>query len=152
EMQKRSSHFLIASALALASFAATSSASAQTVPCGYNCQPGLIAWLAAPAPVRPAPCPWQGPYIVQQGPTYDRPAIVAPQATYQPSRTINYTYGAYYAPQRAIAPAVAGPVAAPVVTRHATVRTSRRGKAEVVNAHAVVHIYNRNRMDIRLYR
>jgi hypothetical protein len=152
-MKKYLSHCLVATALAVAAPANISPASAQAIACSYY-QPGLLAALSL-APPHPAPCEYQGPYIVKQGPVYDGPALVAPQATYAPSRTLNYVYGPYQ------------PVVAAPAVRHTTVeRTVRKktvvsmtnelpankGKPQVVRARAEVRIYGPERMDIRLYR
>jgi hypothetical protein len=102
-------------------------------------------------PVRPAPpCPYQGDYIVNQGPVYDGPAVIAPQPTYSPSPSVGYVQG-YYRTTR-------------VVRRTTKVRTTRKvvnvknelpsveGSPQVVHARAEVRIYGPQRMDIRLYR
>ena len=140
-------------ALAAAAPANISPAAAQAVACSYY-QPGLLL------PYRWRRCiqrraSIKARYIVKQGPVYDGPAIVAPQATYAPSRTINYVHGPYH------------PVVAEPAVRHRTVkRTVRKktvvnvknelpatkGKPQIVRARAEVRIYGPERMDIRLYR
>jgi hypothetical protein len=151
-MKKYVLHCLAAAAVVSAAPASISPAAAQAVACSYY-QPGLLAALSL-APPHPAPCEYQGPYIVKQGPVYDGPAIVAPQPTYAPSRTLNYVHGPYR------------PVVAEPAVRHTTVKRTRtktvvnvkndlpatKGKPQVVRARAEVRIYGPERMDIRLYR
>lgn len=100
------------------------------------------------APVRPATCIYQGDYMVRQWALYDGPALIAPQDTYAPSPTV----GVYVRPERLAVDEYglgAGVAVRPVrVARPAL----REGKVEVVKAQAEVRIYNRQRMDIRLYR
>jgi hypothetical protein len=159
-MKKSLSETFVAAALAVATLLAASPARAQAVACGY--QPGLLAWLSGSA-VRPAgPCVYQGDYMVQQGPVYDGPAVIAPQPTYSPSPTYaaEYVHGPY-AVQRA-APA---PVVRRTTVRRVTRTTVRKpvvnvknqlppgkGKVQIVRARAEVRIYGSDRMDIRLYR
>ena len=146
-MKKTVTHWLLASALAAAALPLASPAMAQAVGCGIY-RPGLLALLA---PTRPALCSYQGDYIAHQGPTYDGPAIVAPQPTYSPSRTLP---GYAHRPYR---------VASERVVRGAPVSRVKRvsvenelpageGKAEIVHARAEVRIYGSERMEIRLYR
>ncbi len=154
-MKKSLAHGLIAGALAAAGLTAASPSLAQPAPCGFY-QPGLIAFLAGRE--RPAPCAYQGPYIVQQGPTYDGPAIIAPQPTWSPSRTVNYVHGDYRRDVVVAAPPVRR-TAARSSTRVVNVQSDlpppkgkRKGKVEIVRAKAEVRIYGPQRMDIRLYR
>jgi hypothetical protein len=113
----------------------------------------MLAWIAGA--VRPAPCTYQGDYIAQQGPIFDGPAIYAPQPTYAPSPTLNYTYGDYQ-DQGYVGPAVRYPTVRHSVRRNAVrVRNELprgKGKPEIVRAKAEVRIYSRDRMDIKLYR
>jgi hypothetical protein len=94
--------------------------------------------------VRPALCAYQGDYIAQQGPTYDGPAVIAPQPTYSPSP---YVYGGYRVQRE-------GVVRRAGVKRVAS--KARDGKSQskvdVVRARAEVRIYGTERMVIRLYR
>jgi hypothetical protein len=152
-MKKYVTHCLVRGALVAAALASISPAAAEPVACSYY-QPGLLAALSL-APARPVLCEYQGPYIVKQGPVYDGPAIVAPQATYAPSRTLNYVHGPYHPV-----------VAEPAVRRTSVKRTgpkktvvdvknelpATKGKPQVVRARAEVRIYGPERMDIRLYR
>jgi hypothetical protein len=90
-MKKTLSHCLLAGALVAAALPVASPAMAQSVACRIY-RPELLLLT----PVRPAPCSYQGDYIAHQGPTYDGPAIVAPQPTYSPSRTVaGYARGPY---------------------------------------------------------
>jgi len=141
-MKKSMAHCLVAGVLVAAPLLLAAPASAQAVGCGIY-RPGLIAYLT-----RPALCSYQGDRIAHQGPTYDGPAIVAPQPTYSPSRTVSYGDYPYRAQRVAL-------------LDHASVRRSRisaddsrpaRGKVQVVRARAEVRIYGPDRMDIRLYR
>ena len=145
---------LVVSALA----AATLPLASPAVACGYY-QPGLLAVMTG---IRPATCVYQGDYLVQQGPTYDGPAVIAPQPTYSPSRTVGgyvsglyagggYMHGPYRTePAVEIAP---GPVV-PMRVRHAVVKNDppRKGKVQIVKAQAEVRIYGPERMEIKLYR
>lgn len=135
---------LIAGALA----AAASPVKAQAVACGAY-QPGLLAFLARE---RPAPCSYQGDYIVQQSAAYDGPAVIAPQSTYSPSRTVvgyvpaTHAGGYMHGPYR-MEPAVR--------VRRAVVKSDlppRKGKVQIVKARAEVRIYGPERMEIKLYR
>jgi hypothetical protein len=140
-------HYLFAGVLAAAALPFASPAMAQAVACGIY-RPGLFAFVTG---VRPAPCAYQGDYIAQQGPTYDGPAIVAPQPTYSPSPTVGgYVHGRYRVASR------------PVVRRSSVSRVKRvsvesdlpaaKGKVEIVHARAEVRIYGSERMEIKLYR
>jgi hypothetical protein len=136
-MKKMLTHYLVAGALA-ATCAFASPAMAQAVACGVY-QPGMLAFLTR---TRPAPCSYQGDYLVNQGPTYSGPAVIAPQPTYSPSPTVGgYVHGSYR-------------VARASVARHTVARRigSGKGKVEIVRARAEVRIYGPERMDIRLYR
>ena len=118
----------------------------------------LLASFASPAmaggcgaiiaPVRPAFCVYQGDYMVQQWASYDGPALIAPQDTYSPSRTV----GVYVRPEPLAVDEYR--LGAGVAVRPVRVATPavREGKVEVVKAQAEVRIYNKQRMDIRLYR
>ena len=151
-MKNSLGHYLAAGMLAAAALPFASPATAGAVSCGYY-RPGLFTYMA----VRPAPCVYQGDYMVQQWASYDGPALIAPQPTYSPSPTVaGYVHGPYRT--------------APVVVRRATVTRVRyagvngpvvsvrndlprsNGKVEIVRARAEVRIYGRQRMDIRLYR
>lgn len=145
-MKKTLTHWLLASGLAAAALPLASPAMAQAAACIYR--PGLLALLT---PTHPALCSYQGDYIAQQGPIYDGPAIVAPQPTYSPSRTLP---GYAHRPYR---------VASERVVRRAPVSRVKRvsvknelpagdGKAEIVHARAEVRIYGKERMEIRLFR
>jgi hypothetical protein len=90
-MKKTLPHCLLAATLVAAALPAASPAMAQAAACRMY-RPELILLT----PVRPAPCSYQGDYIAHQGPTYDGPAIVAPQPTYSPSRMVaGYVRGPY---------------------------------------------------------
>lgn len=146
-MKKNLAYALVAGAL-LAPLPFASQAEAGTACGAYR------GWFTAP--VRPAPCSYQGPYMVEQGPYYDGPAVIAPQPTYSPSRNV-----AAYVP----GPYSAAPVAdvAPVRYRRNVEKKStrvsvkgdapaRKGKVQVVKARAEVRIYGPERMEIKLYR
>ena len=78
-MKKFLSHCLAGGAVAAATWLAPSPAIANpAVACGAY-RPGLLAFMTG---VRPAPCAYQGDYIVNQSPKYDGTAVVAPQPTY----------------------------------------------------------------------
>src|SRR3954465_1068503 len=132
-MKQTLTHYLVAGALAAAALPFASPAMAQAVACGIY-QPGLLAFLTG---TRPAPCSYQGDYLVNQGPTYDGPAVMAPQPTYSPSPTVGgYVHGPYRVD------------AAPVVRRTVVRRAgSGKGKVEIVRARAEVRIYGPQRMD-----
>jgi len=134
KMQKPGLVVLAGGALA-AAFAMTSPAVAQPIACTYL-SPGMVTGI------RPAgPCVYQGDRIAAQGPTYDGPAIVAPQPTYAPSRTaVGYPY-------------VPGRYQDAAVMQMEPVRSMRgEGTPQIVRARAEVRIYGPDRMDIRLYR
>src|SRR5919106_5510108 len=141
KMKMQKAGFLFACNALAAAFAMTSPAAARPIACTYV-PPGILD------AVRPAgPCVYQGPRIAEQGPIYDGPAIVAPQATYAPTPTVNTAY----------VPAVRRTVVrrAPVVKRTAVKVEGdvapEKGKPQVVRANAEVRIYGPERMDIRLY-
>jgi hypothetical protein len=144
-MKKSLAHWLVGGAIVAAALPSASPASAQPIACSYY-RPGLIALVTG---IRPAgPCVYQGDYLVQQGPVYSGPAVIAPQPTYSPSPTLaGYLPGPYrvYGER--------------VVRRIPATRVSVEnelppgiGKVEIVHARAEVRIYGRERMDIRLYR
>jgi len=137
-MKTSASHLFAAASLAAVAFMGASSPAAA---CGYY-RAGLLEWLAGPYVVRPATCVYQGDRIVEQGPTYDGPAIIHPQPVYQPS--VTYPHG--------LRTAVVAP--RETVVRRTTVRRTTRssGKPEIVRANAEVKIYSPERMEIRLYR
>lgn len=145
-MNKILTHALAAGALAAAALTAASPANAQNVACG-SYRPGLFAFMLR---THPAPCAYQGDYMVQNWASYDGPALIAPQQTYSPSPSPGYVHGEYIV-QRA-------PVVRRTVIRRAAKRpvvnvaASRKGKPEIVRAQAEVRIYNRERMEIKLYR
>lgn len=148
-----------AGAFAAATLFAASPAVAQAVACG-NYQPGLLAWLAR-TEVRPAPCTYQGDYMVQQGPTYDGPAVIAPQPTYSPAPAYaQYVHGPYQVKpepvvRRTTVTRVTRTTARkPVVNVRSELRPGKGkdGKVQIVRARAEVRIYGPERMDIRLYR
>ena len=146
-MKKTLTHWLLASALAAAALPLASPAMAQAVACGIY-RPGLLALLT---PTRPALCSYQGDYIAHQGPTYDGPAIVAPQPTYSPSRTVaGYVRDPYrVASERVVRRAPVSRVKRVSVTNELP---AGEGKVETVHARAEVRIYGSERMEIRLYR
>ena len=149
-MKKSLAHCLAAGALAVSALPLTSPGAAA---CGYY-RPGLFTYIA----VRPAPCVYQGDYMVQQWAAYDGPALIAPQPTYSPSPTVGgYVHGSYqaqpvveidpmpmYRRQRVVA---RGPV---VHVRNEL--PPGKGKVQVVRARAEVRIYGSERMEIKLYR
>lgn len=145
-----------AAATAGAILLATTAASAQCVPCRPAYEPGMLAFLAglftpgAPECVRCLPMD-QHDYIVDQGPVYSGPALIAPHATYAPSpMAVGYPYVLGYG----IAPEHRAVRQLPPRRKiaQAEKKASAKQKAEVINAHAVVKIYGPERMDIRLYR
>ena len=162
-MKKSMVRSLVAGALAAAVLPVASPAMAQAVACG-SYQPGLLAFVMR---TRPAPCVYQGDYLVQQGPTYDGPAVIAPQPTYSPSRTVGgyvpgpYAGGGYmHGPYRTEPAVEVAP--GPVVRRTTTMRVRRtvvkndlpprKGKLQIIKAQAEVRIYGPERMEIKLYR
>jgi hypothetical protein len=175
-MKKSLSDFLRSGVLA-ATAALLLAAPAHAAACG-NYQPGMLAFMTG---TRPAPCPYQGDYMVKQGPTYGGPAVVAPQPTYAPTPTAaDYPYVSSQKSGSALA-AETGPARKRVVrsatvkrvavkstaAKHAAVKRAagkrpvvnvknelppRKGKVQIVQARAEVRIYSPDRMDIRLYR
>ncbi|HET7679961.1 MAG TPA: hypothetical protein VFK79_07480 [Xanthobacteraceae bacterium] len=160
-MKKSLSHGLAAVALAAATWLATSPAIANPAVACRVYQPGLLAFMTG---TRPAPCAYQGDYIVKHGPTYDGPAVVAPQSTYSPSpRVAAYVHGAYRAEpvvqvesgrlvRRTAVKRVDRTVVKRPVVNLKNELPARKGKAQIVHARAEVRIYGSDRMDIRLYR
>jgi hypothetical protein len=147
-MKKSLAYSLVAGALAATAVLAASPATAALV-CGYY-PPGLFAFGAT----RPERCVYEGDYMVEQGPTYDGPAVIAPQPTYSPSPYVaGYVRGAYQA--LPIAPVIPRATVRHTVRKRVVTAKSEpagKGKPEVVNARAVVKIYGPERMEIRLYR
>jgi hypothetical protein len=87
-----------------------------SAPAHANCgsyQPGMLAFVTG---VRPAPCPYQGDYMVNQGPMYDGPARIAPQPTYAPART-SFAGDYPYVPGQYTAHAAEAPVMRTMVRR-----------------------------------
>ncbi len=83
---------------------AASSASAERVYCEPNDQTGFaflaraFAWPDGP---RCVPV-YQGDYMVNRGPVYSGPAVIAPQPTYAPAPTaVGYPYVSGYPAERA---------------------------------------------------
>jgi hypothetical protein len=151
-MKKSLSHALAAGALAAATWLASSPAMANpAVACGVY-QPGLLAFMTR---TRPAPpCAYQGDYMVNRGPVYDGPAVVAPQPTYSPSPRVVGSYRVESG--RLVRRQAVKRVDRTVVKRPAVnlknELPARKGKAQTVHARAEVRIYGPDRMDIRLYR
>jgi hypothetical protein len=145
-MTKTLAHYSVTAALLALALPVASPAMAEAVACGIY-KPGLIAYLTG---VRPAPCAYQGDYIAKQGPTYDGPAVVAPQPTYSPSRTV-----AGYIPARSWVESERG-VRRTTVTRVKRVasrsKATGKGKVQIVHARAEVRIYGPDRMEIFLHR
>lgn len=172
---------IAATACAVALFAATA-AKADCV-CSSS-SPGLLDFLmskfSSPA-ASCVPCPgaYNGDYMVKQGPFYSGPAVIAPQATYEPTPTASgypYVSGQYEAQAMAQfetppqgdqvnieyrAPAqVHRPVRHSVVFRRAPARKvvvlrkagPRKKGTQIIRARAEVRIYSKQRMDIQLYR
>lgn len=145
-MNKTLSHALAAGALAAAALTAASPAGAQSVACA-SYRPGLLAFMLR---THPAPCAYQGDYMVQQWAGHDGPALIAPQPTYSPSPSPGYVHGEYIVERAPV-------VRRTVIRRGAkrpvvNVATSGKGKPEIVRARAEVRIYSRERMEIKLYR
>lgn len=161
-----------AAAGAAALFAATA-ANAQCGNCRGDYEPGLLAYIAkaftstaATDCVRCVP-DYQGDYMVNQGPVYSGPAVIAPQHTYAPTPTAaGYPYVPGYAATAAEAePALRQriyPGAPPRrVVKKRPVRkvakvevgpSGKKGAPQIIRARAEVRIYGPERMDIRLYR
>lgn len=147
-MHKTLTHALIAGALAAAALTAASSANAQNVACA-SYRPGLFAFMLR---THSAPCAYQGDYMVQNWASYDGPALIAPQQTYSPSPSPGYVHGEYVVQRAPVVrqTVIRRPAKRPVVSvRNAT---AAKGKPEIVRARAEVRIYNRERMEIKLYR
>ena len=170
-MKKILSHALAAGVLAAALFALPASAQDRAVGCSYY-QPGMLAFMIG---ARPAPCAYQGDYMVNHGPVYDGPARRAPQPTYAPAPTASnypYVHGQY---KMSVAPATQTAVVRRSTVKGTTVRSKRvteeravkgkrmtvevknelpptKGKPKVVKAQAEVRIYGPDRMEIRLFR
>ena len=137
-MKKTLSQVLTAGALVTAVLSAASPASAQNVAC-QDYRPGMFAFMQR---IHPAPCAYQGDYMVQQWASYDGPAVIAPQPTYSPSPSYAYVPG-----QFVVQPAPL--VRRTAIRRYASVKSSApsgKGKTEIVRAQAEVRIYNRERM------
>lgn len=177
-MKKSLSHFLRSGMLAAATALLLAAPASAAVGCG-NYQPGMLAFLSG-ASTRPATCTYQGDYMVQQGPTYSGPAVVAPQPTYAPTPTAgNYPYVRGQQKADNARAADMAPVRKRVVrgntikrvaakrpaSKRPAVKSGKRpvvkvknelppgkGKVQIVHARAEVRIYSPNRMDIRLYR
>jgi hypothetical protein len=158
---KRNRIFAATAAAGLAMLVA-SPAAADRVGCP-NYQPGLLAFVTG---IRPANCSYQGDYMVKQGPTYDGPALVAPQPTYAPAASsAAYMYGPAQTqqPVQAETPSTvvrkpARPVKRvkrapkrPVVTVEGDLPAAK-GKPKIIRATAEVRIYGPERMEIRLKR
>lgn len=137
-------------------------AQAQAIACGAY-QPGMLAFVTG---IRPAPCAYQGDYIVNQGPAYTGPARIAPQSTYAPNQmAADYPYVRGQL-NIARAPAAERAVVRRTTAKRAAVKSTgkrmtvnvkndlppRKGKVQTVHARAEVRIYGPERMDIRLYR
>lgn len=177
-MKKPMSQYLRSGVLAAAAaLLAGSPANAGRVVCG-NYQPGFLAYISQAGSVRAAPAcaVYQGDYMVNQGPVYSGPAVIAPQATYAAAPSAAgypYVHGKYQAhPKPAVqAESVRKPVARPALVKRVVKRTvakstvakrrvvkvkndlpPRKGKPQIVHARAEVRIYSPQRMEIRLYR
>jgi hypothetical protein len=163
-MKKTRAYVSLAAAAALFSLPA-SAQSDRAVGCSYY-QPGMLAFITG---VRPAPCAYQGDYMVNQGPMYDGPARPAPQPTYAPTPMAQhypYVHGQYR---------MSGAPAAETTVVRRTTRSKRitekravkgkrmtvgvknelppaKGKPKIVKAQAEVRIYGPDRMEIRLFR
>src|SRR5215208_7357745 len=159
-MQKTLVHYLFAGAFVVAALPVASPAMAEAVACRIY-QPGMLGFLTG---VRPAPCAYQGDYIAKQGPTYDGPAVIAPQPTYSPSRTVGgFVHGPYRAEPEAVVRRTTVTRVKRVAPRKAVVsvkdelppskgKAKGKGKVEIVRAQAEVRIYGPDRMEIRLNR
>lgn len=145
-------HISVAAA-GLTMLAAASTAHAQGCPSDR----GLLEFLSAP---RPQCAVYQGDYMVNRGPVFSGPALIAPQHTYAPTPTAfgyPYVHGDY-----AAVPAVEiyrPAVVHRIITRRVATRATHvrgyvppRKNSEIIRAKAEVKIYSPHRMDIRLYR
>ena len=119
-----------------------SAAIADIAPCR-----SLTFIAASLSPVRPQCAIYQGDYMVNQGPVFSGPAVIAPQHTYAPTPTaFGYRYVSGYSD---------GVIARHATTRVVNVQTDEpagEGAAQIVRARAEVRIYSPQRMDIRLFR
>lgn len=137
--------FVVAAA-SIAMLGANSAAIADIAPCRSN--PGMLAFVAVSlSPLRPQCAIYQGDYMVNQGPVFSGPAVIAPQHTYAPTPTaFGYRYVSGYSD---------GGIARHATTRVVNVPTDEpagEGAAQIVRARAEVRIYSPQRMDIRLFR
>ncbi|HZS64721.1 MAG TPA: hypothetical protein VFA53_09545 [Xanthobacteraceae bacterium] len=151
-MRKKSA--LAGTLSALATLCAVSAAEAQCLPCQPVHQPGMLDFMVGlftPGRYDCARCSVtdQHDYIVDEGPDYSGPALIAPEPTYAPSPlSAGYPYVSGYvgAPRYRVASVI--PPARKVTVK----RTPAKARTEVIRARAVVKIYGPERMDIRLYR
>jgi hypothetical protein len=172
---------IAATACAAALFAAT--AAKADCACSSS-QPGLLEFLvskfsSSQASCVPCPTAYNGDYMVNQGPVYSGPAVIAPHATYEPTPTASgypYVSGQYDAnalaqyESRADDAQLGTEYRPPaqlhrrahrsVVFRRAPARkvvilrkiSPKKKGTQIIRARAEVRIYSKQRMDIHLYR
>jgi hypothetical protein len=175
---------LSAAAFGVAALFAVTAAEAQCTSCRPDYEPGLLAYLSAKfskpsAPADCAQCAYRGDYMVNQGPVFSGPAVIAPQHTYAPTPTASgYPNVSARAQYEAVPNQVEGEVApaSPIyrpapsrryvqlheprsrpVMRRRVVQVKHdappaKGKPQIIRARAEVKIYGPQRMDIRLFR
>jgi hypothetical protein len=164
----------VITAACLTTVVTVSAASANCGVCGSSTQPGLLAYLFGTTGCTPCPA-GSGDYMVNQGPVYSGPAVIAPPPTYAPTPTASgypyvYAQGESEAPAYQESPVYRDPPrrrvsrVVPVhrtVHRHAAIRQVasarkhvpvKKGGPQFIRARAEVRIYNPQRMDIRLFR
>ncbi len=178
---------LIAGIAAVAALLTAAAANAGCGGCGSYPQPHPVVYVAPPmpAPVRCSPCGapvyyqpatncspcgigYGRDYMVNQGPVYSGPGLIAPPLTYTPTRLSHgysyisgryesepyyqtpYRYGGYR-PAAAPRYAVDHRMHSRVVNVRSDLPAQRRG-AKIIRARADVRILGPQRMDIRLYR
>jgi hypothetical protein len=166
-MKKSISHCLRVSLLAAGvALIAGLPAKADPVVCSHY-RPGMLAFLTGATATQCVA--YQGDTMVNQGPAYDGPAVIAPQSTYAPTRTAAgypYVHGEYAADQAVQAEPVRKRVVRRATVKRIVKRTGgkrqvvnvksdlprRKGGVQIVHARAEVRIYGPERMDIKLYR
>ncbi len=121
-----------------------------------ECSPCGAPVYYPPAICSPCVVGYGGDYIVNQGPVYSGPGVIAPPPTYTPtrlSRGYSYISGRYesepyYPRYGGYAPAVVSHYA----VRHRVHVRGGVSRVKVIRARADVRIHGPDRMDIRLYR
>jgi hypothetical protein len=164
---------LIASAACATALFTATAAYADCGACGSSTQPGLLSSLFG-ASVGCAPCPASsGDYMVNQGPVYSGPAVIAPIPTYTPTPTASgypyvsaqnegepsgYQANGYQPSSRyrvsRVTPAHRTVYRRAPARRMVAMRKGGPAKkgTQFIRARAEVRIYSPQRMDIRLYR